>query len=213
MKKSSRRELNKIHCRSRILKASRRLFGVKGYEETTIEDVAEKARISKATLYNYFPSKESLLIGIAEDELEQIQRLIEADLKEEPNSLVKLYRVLEAFILDSIPYISLSRKITYLNSCEGSVLYATRLNMIRMIRQLVEDAQQQGHLRLDVPVDDIVDMVMSIYLMSQFEWSHIADYTEDFCRKKLRRFFEQILSGVCIRPFGEILPFSADQSE
>lgn len=198
MQKPSRRELNKIHCRSRILKASRRLFSAKGYEETTIEDVAEKARISKATLYNYFPSKESLLIGIAEDELEQIRRLIETELKEEPNSLVKLYRVLEVFILDSIPYISLSRKITYLNSCEESVLYATRLNMIEMIHQLVGEAQQQGRLRQDVAADDIVDMVMSIYLMSQFEWSHIADYTEDFCRKKLRRFFDYILSGVCI---------------
>ena len=38
MEQLSRRELNKIHCRQRILKASRQLFSIKGYEETTMED-------------------------------------------------------------------------------------------------------------------------------------------------------------------------------
>ena len=69
MDKPSRRELNKIQCRQRILKASRQLFSTKGYEETTMDDVAERAEVSKATLYNYFPGKDSLLMGIAEAEL------------------------------------------------------------------------------------------------------------------------------------------------
>lgn len=196
MMKQSRRELNKIHCRRRILKASRRLFSAKGYDETSIEDVAEKAEVSKATLYNYFPGKESLLVGIAEDELAEIRRLITVELKEETDALEKLRRVLEVFVLDSIPYIPLARRITYLNSCEGSELYATRLDMMRIFRQLTEEAQDQGRFRRDVPVDDIVDMVMGIYLMSQFEWSHISDYTEAFCKEKLRRFFDHMLSGV-----------------
>lgn len=192
----SRRELNKLRCRRRILRASRELFSARGYEEVTIEDVADKAEISKATLYNYFPSKESLLIGIAEDELADIRLLIDTELRDEPDSLKKLRRMLEVLVLDSIPYISLSRKITYLNSCEGSDLYATRLDMLHMFRQLVVEAQAQGRFRADVPADDIVDMVMGIYLMSQFQWSHIADYSEDFCREKLRRFFDHMLSGV-----------------
>lgn len=196
MQSIGRRELNKLHCRRRILRASRELFSARGYEEVTIEEVADKAEISKATLYNYFPSKESLLIGIADSELADIRRLIATELKAEPDSLKKLRRVLEVLVLDSIPYISLSRKITYLNSCEGSDLYATRLDMLKIFRQLVQEAQAQGAFRQDVPADDIVDMVMGIYLMSQFQWSHIADYTEAFCQEKLRRFFDHMLSGV-----------------
>ena len=64
MEQLSRRELNKIHCRQRILKASRQLFSIKGYEETTMEDVAARAEVSKATLYNYFPGKDSLLMEL-----------------------------------------------------------------------------------------------------------------------------------------------------
>ena len=65
----SRREANKIKCRQDILKASRRLFKEKGYENTMIDDVADKAEISKATLYNYFPNKESLLVGTMDDQI------------------------------------------------------------------------------------------------------------------------------------------------
>lgn len=196
MKTQGLRERNKIQCRKRILKSSRKLFGAKGYDETTIDDVAEMAEISKATLYNYFPNKESLLIGIAEAELEDVRHLIDTDLKAEPRGIVKLRRVLEVFVLDSVSYLSLCRKITYLNSCEDSPLYATRLDMVCLLRQLVEEAQQQGDLRGDIAVDDMADLIMGLYLMTQFEWSHIGDYSEAYRAEKFNRFFDHLLSGI-----------------
>ncbi|MCQ4638388.1 TetR/AcrR family transcriptional regulator [Anaerovorax odorimutans] len=191
----SRRELNKKKCRARILRASRRLFSSKGYESTTIEDVADRAEVSKATLYNYFPNKESLLIGIAEEELEQVGDLISKDLKDEKNAVEKIRQALELLIVDSIRYISLARKITYLNSCEESPLYATRMDMIRLFEELVMEGQAQGTLRKDIKTSDIVDIIMGIYLMSQFEWSHIDQYTPEFCREKLNRILSEVLES------------------
>jgi len=196
--KNSRRELNKIKCRERILKASRRLFSSKGYENTLIEDVAKKAEISKATLYNYFPNKESLLLGIAQDELDQIEYLLSHELKDVANSEEKLRRVLEVFILDSIPYINLSRKITYLNSCEESNLYATRLEMMSIFRLLIVQAQEQNIFKKDISADDIVDIMMSVYFMAQFEWPHIANYSLEFCKEKLNRILDLILANIYV---------------
>lgn len=194
MVQRSRRELNKLKCRARILKSSRKLFSAKGYENTTIEDVAERSEISKATLYNYFPNKESLLLGIAEEELDQIRHLINHDLKDVSSAVEKIRRVLEVFILDALPYISLSRKITYLNSCETSPLYATRRDMIAIFLELVLEAQRQGDFRSELNPNDIVDVIMSVYLMAQFEWSHIDHYTPEFCREKLNRILDVVLS-------------------
>lgn len=199
--KGSRRELNKIKCRERILKASRRLFSSKGYEDTLIEDVAKKAEISKATLYNYFPNKESLLLGIAQDELDQIKYLLNHELKDAVNSEDKLRRVLEVFILDSIPYINLSRKITYLNSCEESNLYATRLEMMRIFRTLIVEAQEQNIFKKEISADEILDIVMSVYLMAQFEWSHMANYSLEFCKEKLNRMLDLILSNIYVMDY------------
>lgn len=196
----SRRELNKVRCRERILKASRRLFSAKGYENTMIEDVAERAEISKATLYNYFPNKESLLIGIAEEELEHIRRYLNKDLAEVEDAAEKLRRTVEFFVLDTLAYIDLSRKITYLNSCEDSSLYATRVEMRKLFRELAEEAQRQGSFRSDRDSSDIVDVVISVYLVSQFEWSHISSYTPEFCREKLNRAWHTMLAGVYVEP-------------
>ena len=106
----------------------------------------------------------------------------------------KIRRVLEVFILDALPYISLSRKITYLNSCETSPLYATRRDMIAIFLELVLEAQRQGDFRSELNPSDIVDVIMSVYLMAQFEWSHIDHYTPEFCREKLNRILDVVLS-------------------
>lgn len=180
------------------MKASRRLFSSKGYEDTLIEDIARKAEISKATLYNYFPNKESLLMGIAQDELDQIKSLLNHDYKDVESSEEKLRRILEVFILDSIPFINLSRKITYLNSVEGSALYATRLEMMSIFRSLIVEAQEQNIFKKEICADDIVDIVMSVYLMAQFEWPNIADYSLEYCKEKLNRILDLILVNIYV---------------
>ena len=59
---------SKKFYRDKILNASRELFISQGYENTTIEQIAEKARVGLGTAYNYFKSKEELFIlAIADD--------------------------------------------------------------------------------------------------------------------------------------------------
>jgi TetR/AcrR family transcriptional regulator, fatty acid metabolism regulator protein len=50
--------------RKQILKAAEKVFAQKGYQDATISDVAREAKVSDATIYEYFPSKEDLLFSI-----------------------------------------------------------------------------------------------------------------------------------------------------
>lgn len=198
--KQSRRELNKAKCRKRILKASRKLFSEKGYDDTMIEDIAGKAEVSKATVYNYFPNKESLLIGTAEEVIACVVDLLENDLSDCTDSLQKLRRVMEVFIEASVEYLSLSRRITYLDSCEESALFATRREMTDILRSLIVSAQSEGRLRADASADDITDVVMGIYLIAQFQWSNIDHYTPEMLHGKLSRFFNAMLASYTAMP-------------
>ena len=63
------RERKKIKTRAAIQKEAMRLFLEKGYEDTTIEDIAEAVEISPSTFFNYFPSKEDVVF---EDELDPL---------------------------------------------------------------------------------------------------------------------------------------------
>lgn len=191
-----RRELNKLQCRERILKMSRRLFTAKGYEDTTMEDIAEAAEVSKATLYNYFASKESLLLGIADVALDEVRHSIEVDLAEETDSLVKLRRVVEMLALDSIRYISLTRRIMYLNSSPESELYTTRQDIVQLMETLIVQAQEQGTLRRDIPAEELVELFMGVYLMTQFAWSDISGYSDGHCIKRVDQAIDRLLTGL-----------------
>lgn len=56
----SRREREKLARQQEILKAARELFAAKGFRETTLDEIAQKAEFGKGTLYNYFASKEDI---------------------------------------------------------------------------------------------------------------------------------------------------------
>jgi AcrR family transcriptional regulator len=52
-----------------LLDAALELFGEKGYAATRTDDVAERAGVSKGTLYLYYPSKEELLKAVISQRL------------------------------------------------------------------------------------------------------------------------------------------------
>lgn len=56
------RDENRKYYREKILIAAKEIFTSQGYENTTIEQIAEKAGIGLGTAYNYFKSKEELFI-------------------------------------------------------------------------------------------------------------------------------------------------------
>lgn len=49
-----------------ILKAAEKLFYLKGYSHTSIQDIATEACIGKGTVYEYFKSKEALVVRAVE---------------------------------------------------------------------------------------------------------------------------------------------------
>ncbi|MFC9787499.1 TetR/AcrR family transcriptional regulator [Rhodococcus sp. NPDC127528] len=60
----SLRERQKQQTRSHLLETSARLIGERGYQASTIEDIARAAGMSRATVYSYFPSKEAIVRGL-----------------------------------------------------------------------------------------------------------------------------------------------------
>lgn len=192
----SRREANKIKCRYDILKASRRLFKDKGYDNTMIDDVADAAGISKATLYNYFPNKESLLVGTLDDQIATIRQRIEA--MDGGDSYEKLKQLLEFLVIDSVPAIDVSRRVMYLNACEASPMYGKVNEAKEILKALVDQAKEEGVFREDIYSIEIVELLMSIYLNSQFQWKDIEDLTEEQIRERTKRMIDLTLSG-CLK--------------
>lgn len=75
----SLREKKKLKTKNKIFEVSGRLFKEKGYENTTVDEITKEAGIAKGTFFNYFPTKEALLMYFGEQKDELIYNLIEKE--------------------------------------------------------------------------------------------------------------------------------------
>ncbi len=191
--KHSRRALNKEKSRRSILKASRKLFSDQGYDETLIEEIADLAEVSKATVYNYFPDKDSLLIAIVEEVEEGIEDYLEDELAAETNAVDKIRRVLTELVLASLQYPSLSRRIVFLNSSRTSTLHGTLNEIKSLLKQLIATAQSDGCLSEEISSGEILDLLMGMHFIALFQWTGEDIASAQDQKDKLDRLFDAIM--------------------
>lgn len=61
---------------SNLLDAARDVVMRFGYRKTTLEDIADQAGVSRATLYYYFPNKEEVFRALIAREIESFQQIL-----------------------------------------------------------------------------------------------------------------------------------------
>jgi len=78
-----------------IIEASQRRFGRYGIEKTSMREIADDLKLSKASLYYYFPDKESLYKAVVEKEQDEfIEKISERILSiKEPEQLLLEYSI------------------------------------------------------------------------------------------------------------------------
>jgi AcrR family transcriptional regulator len=69
----TRRERLAAERRTKILEAAARIFAERGFHRTTTKDIAEVADVAEGTIYNYFGTKDDLLLALL-DQLDEEQR-------------------------------------------------------------------------------------------------------------------------------------------
>jgi AcrR family transcriptional regulator len=87
-----RAELQSRLRKSRILDKAETIFWQKGYQSTTIKDIATACGCRPANIYNYFASKEDILFGVISDIMVQATVLVEPlgeDLTTSPAELLR----------------------------------------------------------------------------------------------------------------------------
>ena len=81
-----------------ILLAAARLFATKGYEGTSVREIADTAGLLPGSIYHHFPSKEDLFVSVHQEGFRQLTQLVEAAIAQGTTPQEKLVRLCTAHI-------------------------------------------------------------------------------------------------------------------
>lgn len=162
----SLREQNKHRVTQRIVAAAVELFKSKGCSQTTMDDIAGRAEISRATLFNYFPTKDALLLPWGQEILERhIQPEISEFLRRQPSTidaLQLLFTQLSENVLAS-PDVIQAFVREALKPHNRPQTELARTGMLGLFIQILEYGQARGEVRTDIPLEDMAAYLSALH--------------------------------------------------
>src|ERR1700675_3078724 len=175
---TSRRERRSNETRERLFRASLKLFAQKGFAETTVEDITNAADVGKGTFFNYFPSKDHILLAFAEMQLAKLQSIIE-NFRNTNESMAQFLRALAVRMTEEPgrnP--SIMPALLMANLSSTPVRDGMRINQARghkLLTEFVEIGQQRNELRKDLPAGNIAHVFRQTVLGTLLVWSLYGD--------------------------------------
>ena len=175
--KISLRKQKKFQARQTILTAATRQFKLVGFANTSIAGIMQAAGLGVGTFYNYFGSKEEVLLTLAKNLREDVERSIAAASKVKQSSpeLLELTCVCTAKLLDEnrfiLPlFISASEHSDKPEQIPRSLSPGFR----DMFEEIILRGQASGEFRSDVPANIISELIHSIYQTTAFSRLEIS---------------------------------------
>lgn len=169
----SRVERNKRRKLDRIKRSARRLFERKGFEATTMREIAANADIGHGTLFLYASSKEDILVMIFR---EQVGRAVDAAIATVPRGrpiLVQILHVLGAITTHHERNIALARvfvkELPFVDDTRHGVA-EFMTNLLAHMADLITCAQAAGELAPDVPPMLLARNLFAIYFNQLPRW-------------------------------------------
>jgi AcrR family transcriptional regulator len=81
-KKTGRKNLTAAARRAQLIEVGRGAFARKGFEATSVEEIAERAKVSKPVIYEHFGGKEGLYAVVVDREIERVVSIISEAISE-----------------------------------------------------------------------------------------------------------------------------------
>ena len=168
----TRRERERLERRQAMLDAARSVFAEKGYQDATLDEIAERAEFGKGTLYNYFEGgKEEILFAIFEDVHEGMCRLARDFFEAEEGRGRHIRDVFRDFFATAIRYFLKNQEVftILVREVQRMVMGGEAEMVARLIRQRervidqieprIQQAIQAGKLK-PLPSRPVAHMIM-----------------------------------------------------
>lgn len=185
----TRRERKKRETRRRIYSAAFGLFLEKGFENTTVEEIAERADVGKGTVFNYFPRKSSFLAALVEHwtiRIDEEMGPVEEWAGSTRNKLEQLFFFLANLSAES-PALFREAFFEHLRSLpekKGCFKEAAPIQeFLFMTRTVIGQGQEAGEIRADIAPEHAATLVEAALFKTLVIWLMEGDSIEGLHRE------------------------------
>lgn len=176
--KIDRRQRRSAEIREKLFRAALRLFAEKGFAETTVEDITNAADVGKGTFFNYFPSKDHILIAFSEMQLSKLQTTVES-FRTSTALMTEFFREMSVrMTAEPGRAPDVVRAILQANLSSSSVrlvMQETHQRAHSLLTQLVQVGQERGEFRRDLPASELAQVFRQTVFGTLLLWSVYGD--------------------------------------
>jgi len=165
-----------------IIEKAEHLFAKKGFDGTSVRDIAEAAGINVAMISYYFGSKEKLMEAIFEVKIGRVQMRVEALLKDD--SLTPMQKV-NILVDEHIERVMVSQHFYRIMICEQvnnsnpailEKVKQLKLRNAELISELIKDGQKKGDFKKKVDVVLMQNTLIGTVWHSIISKEHYRDF-------------------------------------
>lgn len=194
-----RRQRRSADIRERLFRAALQLFAEKGFVETTVGDITEAADVGKGTFFNYFPSKDHILLAFGEMQLAKLQDAVNTarNTNEPMQQFLRSLGVRMTQEPTRNPAIIRALLQAYLSTTPVRAAMIEMQNRVHALHtQMIQLGQDRGEIRNDLPAADIAYVFRQTIFGTLLIWSLYGDAT---LHARIESAFNVLWSGLTPR--------------
>lgn len=197
-----------------IISAAERLFSDKGFDGTSVRDIAEAAGINVAMISYYFGSKEKLMQAIFEQRTEHVTAKVEGLLHDDTlTPFEKMEKVIDDYadrVVEKHKFyrLMICEQLIEKNSVISDLLTDLKKKNADLISKLITDGQQKKVFKENIDVVMLMNTLMGIIMHSFMGKEYYKSYhnlqglsDEEFFelfKERLKQYVKDIFKSILI---------------
>jgi TetR/AcrR family transcriptional regulator, cholesterol catabolism regulator len=193
-----RREQRKTETRERLLNAASELFAVRGFEETTYDDIASAAGVARQTVFNYYPRKEDFARAWGARRSEEVVQALASSAFAGGRATARLTLMMRVLANSYERAPAAGRVYTIAWVKWGGPILEEPI-LAAQFAAVIADGQRSGEIRADVSAETAGQLIRAAYFDALWRWaapSRQEDAPSLFAELLAR--LELVLTGLCV---------------
>lgn len=166
-----RREQKKAQTRQKIVEAAMSLFEFHGYEATTVQMIADRAGVAKGTFFNYFNSKEDLIMDLQSRVIiQEMESVAGKPGPVIPRLQATLFEFARSFPINRSTARAVLQGI-YGSNAIGKYHEERCVEFQNRLIPVLAQAQSKGEIRSDLSAETIAQLATQTYFGVLMSWA------------------------------------------